>query len=309
MLSPFFLAALGAVAQASAGRVDTVRLSISLELTEARTPVAGEFGVLTGLALDRAGNLYVADVDRAHIWVFDSAGRARGTIGRKGEGPGEFTVPSGIAFDAQERLYVRDLVRVSRFRFDASRGLVARFDTAFRGPLYPNWRWGRASRFDSAGRLYYPRTVSRQSRGLPTQNFFYRYSAAGQLLDSLAVPAYDNFGDPSAALGEWPRRISLASDSGGHPLALIDIVSHLPASGVYAMAQFSPNGDVSGWRQVVEMDSAAATAIAAGGNLAQLRSAVLSATSPGAVLPLDPAEQAKARALATWLWERRCGRT
>jgi len=60
MLSPFFLAVLGAIAQASAGRVDTVRLSISLELTEARTPVAAEFGVLTGLALDRAGNLYVA---------------------------------------------------------------------------------------------------------------------------------------------------------------------------------------------------------------------------------------------------------
>ena len=192
MLSPFFLAVLGAVAQASAGRVDTVRLPVSLELTEARTPVAAEFGVLTGLALDRAGDLYVADVDRAHIWVFDSAGRSRGTIGRKGEGPGEFTVPSGLAFDAQERLYVRDLVRVSRFRFDASRGLVARFDTAFRGPLYPNWHWGRASRFDRVGRFYYPRTVSRQSRGLPTQNFFYRYSAAGQLLDSLPVPTYDN---------------------------------------------------------------------------------------------------------------------
>ena len=192
MLSPFFLAVLGAVAQAGAGRVDTVRLPISLELSEARTPVAAEFGSLTGLALDRAGNLYLADVDRAHIWVFDSAGRSRGTIGRKGEGPGEFTVPSGIAFDAQERLYVRDLVRVSRFRFDASRGLVARFDTAFRGPLYPNWHWGRASRFDRVGRLYYPRTVIRQSRGLPTQNFFYRYSEAGRLLDSLAVPAYDN---------------------------------------------------------------------------------------------------------------------
>jgi len=116
------------------------------------------------------------------------------------------------------------------------------------------------------------------------------------------------FGAPSAPLGEWPRRISLAADSGGHPLALIDIVSHLPARGVYAMAQFSPNGDVSGWRQVVEMDSAAATAIDAGGNLAQLRSWVMSARSPGPLQPLDSAEQGRAHALAAWLWERRCAR-
>jgi len=116
------------------------------------------------------------------------------------------------------------------------------------------------------------------------------------------------FGDPSAPLGEWPRRISLAADSGGHSLALIDIVSHLPASGVYAMAQFSPNGDVSGWRQEVALDTAAAAAIAAGGDLAQLRSAVRIAASRGPMLPLDSAEQGKARALAAWLWERRCGR-
>jgi len=119
------------------------------------------------------------------------------------------------------------------------------------------------------------------------------------------------FGNPSAApMSEWPRRIFVAADSGGRPTVLNDMVISTPSSGAYAMAQFSPNGDVSGWRQEAAWDTAAvaAAAIVADGNLAQLFSAMRSGTSPGPLQPPDSAEQGKARALAAWLWERRCGR-
>lgn len=185
---------------AAARRPDTLRLDVILELTEATSPTAGEFGNLTGLALDRSGNLYAADIDHAHIWVFNPTGRPLGVIGRKGDGPGEFQAPSGIAFDFQQRLYVRDLVRVTRFTLDDRRGIVAQFDTAFQGPLYPNWYWGRATRFDQTGRLYYPRTFMAYDRQ-PTRHFFYRYSLTGQFIDSIAVPEYPNE-PPSSA---WVR--------------------------------------------------------------------------------------------------------
>lgn len=48
---------------------------------------------------------------------------------------------------------------------------------------------------------------------------------------------------------------------------------------------------------------------AAAGDFGQLLGAMQGATSPGPVVPLDTAEQGRARTLANWLWERRCGRS
>lgn len=113
-------------------------------------------------------------------------------------------------------------------------------------------------------------------------------------------------GDPSAGpIGDWPRRIMVGSDSGGRPVVLYDAVIRPPSGGAYVMAQFPSTGDVGGWRQDVAVDSAAVAAMIAGGNLEQLRSTA----SFGPQRPLDPSELAQARALAAWLWERRCGRT
>ena len=113
-------------------------------------------------------------------------------------------------------------------------------------------------------------------------------------------------GDPEAGpISDWPRRILLGADSGGRPVVLYDAIILAPSGGGYVMAQFLPTGDVSGWRQDVAVDSAAVAALLATRNLEQLRSAA----SFGPQRPLAPAEQAKARALADWLWARRCGKT
>lgn len=47
----------------------------------------------SGLAVDRAGNIYVLDMMDCSLKKFDSSGRALGRAGRKGQGPGEFLAP------------------------------------------------------------------------------------------------------------------------------------------------------------------------------------------------------------------------
>lgn len=60
------------------------------------------------LAIDVAGNIYIADSQNQRIQVFDPEGRYLRTIGRKGQGPGEFMSVRSIDFDGEGRLYVLD---------------------------------------------------------------------------------------------------------------------------------------------------------------------------------------------------------
>ena len=69
-------------------------------------------GVLSrpaGIAVDAArGAVYVCDVLKHCVAVFDFQGRAIRSIGRYGEGPGEFNYPTHVAVDPQGRIAVTD---------------------------------------------------------------------------------------------------------------------------------------------------------------------------------------------------------
>ena len=60
------------------------------------------------LAVDAAGNIYIADSRNQRIQVFDPEGRYLRTIGRKGQGPGEFMSTRSLGFDGEGRLHVLD---------------------------------------------------------------------------------------------------------------------------------------------------------------------------------------------------------
>ncbi len=62
----------------------------------------------TGIAVDRRGNVYVADTQNHRIQVFDAQGNLIRSIGSLGSGEGQFYEPRGIAIDAQGNLYVAD---------------------------------------------------------------------------------------------------------------------------------------------------------------------------------------------------------
>ena len=68
----------------------------------------GEFFLISDLALDRQGNIYVTDKAGARITQFDRYGAFRRTIGRLGDNIDEFIRPKGIAIDKEDRIWVVD---------------------------------------------------------------------------------------------------------------------------------------------------------------------------------------------------------
>ncbi len=68
----------------------------------------GSFMWPTSVALDRAGNAYVADEWLNRISIFNLDGDCVGKWGTLGDGDGEFNRPSGLAFDKQDNLYLVD---------------------------------------------------------------------------------------------------------------------------------------------------------------------------------------------------------
>ncbi len=68
----------------------------------------GEFSLISDLALDGRGNVYVTDRAAARITQFDASGLFRRTIGRLGDNIDEFVRPKGIAIDRENRLWVVD---------------------------------------------------------------------------------------------------------------------------------------------------------------------------------------------------------
>ncbi len=68
----------------------------------------GEFALISDLALDQQGDIYVTDKAAARITQFDSSGVFKRTIGRLGDSINEFVRPKGIAIDREGRIWVVD---------------------------------------------------------------------------------------------------------------------------------------------------------------------------------------------------------
>lgn len=71
------------------------------------------------VAVDAQDNIYVTDSEMGYIFVFDSHGSFRRTIGSLKGGEGYFKRPTGIAVDSQaQRIYVSDTLRDQIFVLD-----------------------------------------------------------------------------------------------------------------------------------------------------------------------------------------------
>ena len=68
----------------------------------------GKLGGPAGVAVDKSGNIYAADIKLACIVMFDSQGHFLKKIGRGGSGDGEFKRPRSIHIDAAGCLWVVD---------------------------------------------------------------------------------------------------------------------------------------------------------------------------------------------------------
>lgn len=85
--------------------------SIGKPGTKHTSTARGEFAKPTGVAVDKDGNVFVADTWNDRIQVFDADGQFIRTFGRAGDGPGYFARPKGIAIDSDGHLWVADQVQ------------------------------------------------------------------------------------------------------------------------------------------------------------------------------------------------------
>jgi DNA-binding beta-propeller fold protein YncE len=72
---------------------------------------AGDFAKPTGVAVDKEGNVYVADTLNNRIEIFDPDGNFISTFGKNGDGPGYFARPKGVALDSDGHVWVADGVQ------------------------------------------------------------------------------------------------------------------------------------------------------------------------------------------------------
>ncbi|MDP2997274.1 MAG: 6-bladed beta-propeller [Bryobacterales bacterium] len=68
----------------------------------------GTFLSPTNVAVDRQGNIYVADTGNYRVQILDPTGRFLRAFGTQGDAPGEFIRPKGIAVDSEGHVYVAD---------------------------------------------------------------------------------------------------------------------------------------------------------------------------------------------------------
>jgi streptogramin lyase len=109
----------------------------------------GQFNGPGGVAVDSAGNVYVADWVNNRVQKFTSDGRYVTQWGSVGSGPGQFHNPSGIAVDSFGNVYVTDYGNYRVQKFDSSGTYIT--------------QWG--SRGSGAGQFEYPQGVAVDSSG------------------------------------------------------------------------------------------------------------------------------------------------
>jgi tripartite motif-containing protein 71 len=118
----------------------------------------GEFSSPTGIALDKDGNLYVADTDNHSIQKFDKAGKFLSRWGGEpGSQEGQFYYPRGLAVGPDDVVYVADSGnnRVQKFDLEGNvQKAWGKFGFAWRGADMGKFDvpWGLAT--DQEGNVY-----------------------------------------------------------------------------------------------------------------------------------------------------------
>lgn len=77
-----------------------------------------------GMAIDKAGQLYVAEMLGAKISVFDAEGKYLRSFGERGDAHYQFEAPKDLAFDSDGNLWVLDARRAQIYTYTPEGGLL-----------------------------------------------------------------------------------------------------------------------------------------------------------------------------------------
>ena len=132
----------------------------------------------TSIALDKDGNVYVADEWLNRISIFTKDGDWIGKWGTPGDGDGEINGPSGLAFDQNNDLYMVDSAnnRIQKFTKDGK--ILDKWGSAGSGDGEFNLPWGID--VDSEGDVYVADWRNdRIQKFTPTGQFLMKFGSSG----------------------------------------------------------------------------------------------------------------------------------
>jgi Domain of unknown function (DUF5011)/HYR domain/PKD domain/NHL repeat/6-bladed beta-propeller len=157
----------------------------------------GQFLNACGVAVDSAGNVYVADQNNQRIQKFSSTGSFLAKWGTNGSGDGQLKGPMGIGIDSSDNVYVADTGNDRIQVFDTSGTFLRKWgatgsgDGQFSGP--------QAVAVDGAGTVYVVDTGN---------NRIEKFSSAGAFIESC--------GSAGAGDGQFTTPGGVAADTSGN---------------------------------------------------------------------------------------------
>jgi sugar lactone lactonase YvrE len=177
----------------------------------------GQFINPEDLAVDTAGNVYVADTSNNRIQKLTANGQFLLQFGTLGDDPGELTNPTGIAVDAAGNSYVAD----------RSNQRVMQFNSA--GAFVRGWGWGVADGSDGfqtctttcqaglavesgtdPGGFFLPHAIAVDSSG----GVYVSEFAGDERVQRFAPPGFvAGWGSPGSAPGQFAKPVGVALDS------------------------------------------------------------------------------------------------
>ncbi len=157
----------------------------------------GQFDGLFGVAVDSAGDVYVADTFNNRIQKFTSAGAYVTQWGSFGSGNGQFNDPQGIALDSAGNVYVTERNNSRIQEFTSAGAYVS--------------KWG--SYGTSNGQFETPFGIARDSAG----NFYVADSGNNRIQKFTSAGVYvTKWGTEGTGNGQFDQPFAIATDSAGN---------------------------------------------------------------------------------------------
>jgi hypothetical protein len=174
------------------------------------------FGSISGVAVGRNGEIYIADRQVPAIRMFDARGRFVRNIGRTGEGPGEYRVIGGLRTLRDGRVALWDN-RLGRITLWSATGEYLTAHRVASGLFSAD-----VFEVDHQGQ-FYVKTSMRRAAGQSDdfQMGWIRVATSGSVLDTLAIPT----------LPEAPASFVLSTSVGYDRPFVTDLVTHMSPLG------------------------------------------------------------------------------
>ena len=138
----------------------------------------GQLNFPDGIAVDEAGNVYVADRDNHRVQKFGADGRFLLTWGSEGGGDGQFYNAEGIAVDGAGNVYVTDWGRERVQKFTSNGGFLLYLGTegtgAGRGTGDGQFHNPKGISVDRAGNVYVAETINHRVQVFDSNGRFLR---------------------------------------------------------------------------------------------------------------------------------------